>query len=572
MADASPVTPYEPVIGLEVHAELQTASKMFCGCPVVDLTQADPNSAACEICAGLPGTLPAINARAVEYAIRVALALHCTVNPTSVFARKNYFYPDLPKGFQISQYEMPLATEGWLEVPRRGDAGPLRIRIRRVHLEEDTGKLFHREGHSLVDYNRAGVPLVEIVSEPDLHSVDDLKAFAGELRTVLRHLDVTSADMEKGLIRFEANVSIRPPGTGTLGTRTEIKNLNSFRSMVNAVTTELARQEGVLAAGGRVTQETLGWDDAAGALVMQRSKEEAHDYRYFPEPDLPPLVVDPAWVDRIRAGLPELPEARRARFITDYGLAPARADLLVEDRAVAGFFEEAVAQAAGRVPPGKIANWLLGDLFALLHEAAIPIERSRLGPDDLATLAAMVEANEINLPTARTVLHEVFKNGGDPRRIVVNRGLSQLDDPASLAPIVESVLGDNPTQVAAYRQGKTAVFEWLFGQAMKRAAGRANPGRLRSLLQEKLATSPTRRTEISDAKDDVEGNPAIWPPRSLRPPHVAEEGGLDSVEGVRRTIADQVRQETDEGEPPRPPPMESSGDSADSTDTGIDDD
>jgi aspartyl-tRNA(Asn)/glutamyl-tRNA(Gln) amidotransferase subunit B len=496
------MTAFEPVIGLEVHAELQTASKMFCGCPVVDLTQAEPNSAACEICTGLPGTLPAINARAVEYAIRVALALHCTVSPISVFARKNYFYPDLPKGFQISQFEMPLASEGWLDVPARGEAGRLRIRIRRVHLEEDTGKLFHRDGHSLVDFNRSGVPLVEIVTEPDLHSVDDLKAFAGQLRTLLRHLDVTTADMEKGLIRFEANVSIRPPGTATLGTRTEIKNLNSFRALVNAVATELTRQQGVLGAGGRVTQETLGWDDAAGALVPQRSKEEAHDYRYFPEPDLPPLVIDPAWVDRIRAGLPELPEARRDRFIRDYGLAPARVDLLIEDRSVAGFFEEAVAQADRRVPADKIANWVLVDLYALLHEAAIPIEHSRLGPDHLADLAAMVEANEINLPTARTVLQEVFKNGGDPRQIVAGRGLGQVAEEGALTQVVRSVLAGHPSQVAAYRQGKTAVFEWLFGQAMKHAGGRADPHRLRTSLERALQAA-----EGGDALPETPASP-----------------------------------------------------------------
>ncbi|HEX9680477.1 MAG TPA: Asp-tRNA(Asn)/Glu-tRNA(Gln) amidotransferase subunit GatB, partial [Anaerolineales bacterium] len=393
---------------------------------------------------------------------------------------------------------------GWLDVPPRGDAGRLRIRIRRVHLEEDTGKLFHRDGHSLVDFNRSGVPLVEIVTEPDLHSVDDLKVFASQLRTVLRHLDVTSADMEKGLIRFEANVSIRPSGTSTLGTRTEIKNLNSFRALVTAVATELTRQQGVLGAGGRVTQETLGWDDAAGALVPQRSKEEAHDYRYFPEPDLPPLVIDPAWVDRIRAGLPELPEARRDRFIRDYGLAPARADLLIEDRSVAGFFEEAVAQAAGRVPPDKIANWVLVDLFALLHDAGIPIERARVGPDTLADLAGLVETGDVNLPTARAVLAEVFDRGGDPRQIVAGRGLGQVADEASLTRIVRSVLAEHPSQVAAYRQGKTAVLEWLIGQAMKREGGRANPHRLRASLEQAL--------QSAEGRDALPETPA--PPKS----------------------------------------------------------
>ncbi|HEX9681328.1 MAG TPA: Asp-tRNA(Asn)/Glu-tRNA(Gln) amidotransferase subunit GatB, partial [Anaerolineales bacterium] len=381
---------------------------------------------------------------------------------------------------------------GWLDVPPRGDAGRLRIRIRRVHLEEDTGKLFHRDGHSLVDFNRSGVPLVEIVTEPDLHSVDDLKVFASQLRTVLRHLDVTSADMEKGLIRFEANVSIRPSGTSTLGTRTEIKNLNSFRALVTAVATELTRQQGVLGAGGRVTQETLGWDDAAGALVPQRSKEEAHDYRYFPEPDLPPLVIDPAWVDRIRAGLPELPEARRDRFIRDYALAPARADLLIEDRSVAGFFEEAVAQARAQAgnsaapSPTNIANWILGDLFALLHQAGIPIERSKVGPASVAELLLLLERGELNIPTAKAILSEAFQTGARPSAVAARRNLRQISFEGDLRKVIQAVLNDNIAQVNEYRAGKRTVLEWFIGQSMKKTGGQADTKKLRELLLEEL--------------------------------------------------------------------------------------
>jgi aspartyl-tRNA(Asn)/glutamyl-tRNA(Gln) amidotransferase subunit B len=343
---------------------------MFCGCPVVDPTRSEPNSAVCEICMGLPGTLPVINERAVELALRVALALRCEIARESRYARKTYFYPDLPKGFQISQYESPLASGGLLSVPFEGQE--VTVRIRRVHLEEDTGKLVHRAQESLVDYNRAGVPLLEIVSEPDLTSVEQAKAYATELRSLLRTLGVTSGDMEKGAIRFEANVSVRPAGAATLGTRTEIKNLNSFRSMVRAVAYEIERQAGERSAGREILQETLGWDEARGETLSQRNKEDAHDYRYFPEPDLPPLHIDPAWEERVRRSLPELPEARRRRLERDFGLMPARAAQLAEDPAVSDYFEQAAA-AAPAVPPSRLAAWLTGELFALLH-ASDPIE------------------------------------------------------------------------------------------------------------------------------------------------------------------------------------------------------
>ncbi|HEY43051.1 MAG TPA: Asp-tRNA(Asn)/Glu-tRNA(Gln) amidotransferase subunit GatB [Anaerolineae bacterium] len=474
---------FEPVIGLEVHAELATLSKMFCGCPVVDSTNAEPNSSVCEICTGMPGTLPVINQRAVEFALRVALALNCDIAETSVFARKNYFYPDLPKGFQISQYEMPLAQNGWLDFET--EDGDRRIRIRRVHLEEDTGKLLHREGYSLVDFNRSGVPLLEIVSEPDMHSTEDVKVFATSLRSLLRYLEVSSADMEKGIVRFEANVSLRSKGSQDLGTRTEVKNLNSFRAMVKALEYEIERQGQILMQGGEVQQETVGWDETRGVTVPQRSKEEAHDYRYFPEPDLPPLQIDPAWVDRIRNELPELPGAKRARFVSKYHLTPYAAALLVEERPVADYFEAAVAHDPG-TSPTKIANWLTGEYFGLLNLAGVEIDRSKVSPQSFAELVAMVEREDINATSGKVVLEEIFETGGSPIEIVEARGLAQINDPQAIMDLVNQVLGENPKQVEQYFAGKTTISQWLFGQVMRAAGGRANPALVRANLEQAL--------------------------------------------------------------------------------------
>lgn len=483
--------PFEPVIGLEVHVELLTRTKMFCACPAVDPTQAEPNRAVCEVCMGMPGTLPVINQHAVDLALRVALALGCAVAEDSLFARKNYFYPDLPKGFQISQYEAPLASGGALAVPL-GDAQgtPLddrerRVRIRRVHLEEDTGKLIHRRQDSLVDYNRAGVPLLEIVTEPDLTSVEQAKAFATELRSVLRTLGVTSGDMEKGAIRFEANVSVRPAGETSLGTRTEIKNLNSFRAMVHAVTFEVERQARLRAAGRAVDQETRGWDEARGETLPQRDKEDAHDYRYFPEPDLPPLHVDRAWIERIRRSLPELPEARRRRLERDFGLTPARAAQLAEDAPVADYFEQSAA-AAPAVPPGKLASWLTGELFALLHASDTSIGACRVTPAAFAELVAMVEGDFISPATGKTVLQRLFEDGGRAATVVEAEGLGQLSDVAAVDRVVQQVLREHPDQVRQYRQGKKAVAQWLFGQVMRQAGGRAKPGVVQERLQAQL--------------------------------------------------------------------------------------
>ncbi len=480
------MTTFDPVIGLEVHAELLTQSKMFCGCAVVDSTSAEPNSSVCEICTGMPGSLPVINQRAVEFAIRVALALNCSISETSVFARKNYFYPDLPKGYQISQFELPLATDGWIDIEDASSAPSMkRVRIRRVHLEEDTGKLTHREQHSLVDYNRSGVPLLEIVSEPDLYSIEDARQYASALRTLLRYLEVNSGDLEKGVMRFEANVSLRPAGTDELGTRTEIKNLNSLRALSRSVEYEIERQEILLRSGKSVLQNTVGWDEDRQVTVSQRSKEEAHDYRYFPEPDLPPLHIEAAWVDQIRTDLPELPAAKSARFISDYGLSAYTAGVLTAERSVAEYYEAAI-RSSGGTSPVKIANWLSGDLFGLLNESATEIDQSKVSPEALARLVTLVESDAISAASGKKVLEVLFAQGGSPDSVVEQEGLTQLQDQDSIRPVVEQVLSDNPGQVAAYLAGKTALSEWFLGQAMKATQGKADPGAVRLELDRAL--------------------------------------------------------------------------------------
>lgn len=480
---------FEPVIGLEVHAELETKSKMFCACPVVDATEAEPNSAVCPICAGMPGVLPVVNERAVEYALRVAIALECEINPVSIFARKNYFYPDLPKGYQISQYEQPLARNGRLAIFT--SAGEREIRIRRVHLEEDTGKLTHvnREegGYSLVDLNRAGVPLLEIVTEPDLHSAEEVRACATALRSLLRYLGVNSGDLQKGVMRIEPNVSVRLRGSHQLGTRVEIKNLNSFRALERGVAYEIWRQSELLRQGKQVTQETVGWDDQHEVTFTQRVKEGEDDYRYFPEPDLPPLVIEPDWIERIRASLPELPAQKFRRFREQYRLSDYDAGVLVAEKAVADYFEQAVASLAGRTAPARatpkmLANWISSDLFGLLNQAGTSIEQARVTPQGLAGLVELVARGEINQTTAKSVLSEMFATGKDAETIVRERGLLQISDSQAIARLVEQVLAENPAQVADYLAGKHTLSRWLFGQVMRAAEGRANP----RVLQEEL--------------------------------------------------------------------------------------
>jgi len=478
---------YEIVVGLEVHAELATHSKMFCACPVVDLTQAPPNSAVCPVCAGMPGVLPVVNRQAVEYAMRVGLALNCTIAPTSLFARKNYFYPDLPKGYQISQYEYPLAENGYLDIDT--SQGERRIRIRRAHLEEDTGKLTHvtrnGESFSLVDLNRSGVALLEIVTEPDMHSLEEVRAYATALRALLRALGVNSGDMEKGVIRFEANLSLRPKGSEELGTRVEIKNLNSFRAMERAVAYQIEVQTATLERGEAVAQETLGWDEPNGVTFSQRSKEEAHDYRYFPEPDLPPLVVESEWVDRVRAALPELPRAKELRFRREYDLSAVDAAVLVEDAAAAGYFE-ACARAAEGVPARMVANWVTGELFGWMNQNGASLADVRVRPQGLAELLQHVVRAEINLNTAKTVLVEMLTSGAGAGEIIAARGLQQVSDADWIAGLVRQTLDENPAELASYLSGKETLSNWFFGQVMRLTGGRANPAVVRAELDRQL--------------------------------------------------------------------------------------
>lgn len=480
---------YEAVIGLEVHAELDTKTKMFCSCPVVDVITAEPNTAVCPICAGMPGTLPVINQQAVEYALRVALALQCEINLTSIFARKNYFYPDLPKGYQISQYEQPLAVNGKLTIFT--SQGEKVVHIRRVHMEEDTGKLTHihnEEGsYSLVDLNRAGVPLLEIVTEPDMHTAEEVRAYATALRSLLQYLEVNTGDMEKGKLRIEPNVSVRPINSKELGTRTEIKNLNSFRVLEQSVAYEIKRQSALLEQGKPVIQQTLGWNLKTAVTVPQRSKEEAHDYRYFPEPDLPPLILDPAWVDTIKETIPELPDAKQKRFVKEYGLNEYDSNILTSERSVANFFEE-ILKTTPDISPKAAANWITGDLFGLIKQFGKSIDEIKISPASLGQLIQMVDRGEINQTTAKSVLTEMFKSGKSPISIVKQQGLQQITDTNKISKIVDQVLADNPEQLQAYFGGKETIAKWLLGQVMRATKGKANVATVQSILEKKLTS------------------------------------------------------------------------------------
>ena len=469
---------YEPVIGLEVHAELLTHSKMFCGCAVVDSTTAKPNRYICSVCTGQPGALPVLNKRAVELAIRVGLALSCEVHLESIFARKNYFYPDLPKGYQISQYDQPLATDGNIQIET--EAGTKDVRIRRVHLEEDTGKLSHADGHSFIDYNRSGVPLLEIVTEPDLRSPEEVKAYATKLHAILRYLDVNSGDMEKGVIRFEANVSVREAGSERLNRRTEIKNLNSFRALVQGTEYEVKRQSEIYASGGTVEQETLGFNEATGRTYSQRGKESAHDYRYFPEPDLPPLVLDSLWIESIRASLPELPEARTRRFIQQYDLKPQEARLLTSEKALAHYFE-AVA-AASKSSPKTVNSWIAGEFMRYLNDLNIDVTDIPVPAENLAELIDLVSDRTISGNSGKVVLAELFKTGGKPEEIVKSKNLAQVSDEGFIKEAITKILNDNPREVQQYLAGKESILQWLMGQVARATKGKADPTVARELL------------------------------------------------------------------------------------------
>ena len=469
---------YEPVIGLEVHAELLTRSKIFCGCEVVDSITAKPNHHICPVCTGQPGALPVLNKKAVELAVRVGLALGCEIHTESVFARKNYFYPDLPKGYQISQYDQPLATNGKLEIET--EAGTKEIRIRRVHLEEDTGKLSHADSHSFIDYNRSGVPLLEIVTEPDLRSPEEAKAYSTKLHAILRYLDVNSGDMEKGVIRFESNVSVREVGSDQFNTRTEIKNLNSFRALTQGTEYEIKRQSEIYASGGTVEQETLGFNEATGKTYSQRGKESAHDYRYFPEPDLPPLMLDAKWIESIRASLPELPEAKTRRFIEQYELKPQDVLLLTSEKALAHYFESVVVKS--KSSPKTVSSWIAGEFMRYINDSGIGIEDVTLFPESLAKLIDMTTDKVISGNSAKVVMNEILKNGGDPEDIVKAKGLAQVSDESFIQEAVMKVLNDNPSEVEKYLAGKDTLLQWFMGQVARATKGKADPNVTKELL------------------------------------------------------------------------------------------
>jgi aspartyl-tRNA(Asn)/glutamyl-tRNA(Gln) amidotransferase subunit B len=475
---------YESVIGLEVHAQLLTKSKLFCSCSTT--FQADPNEHACPICMGMPGVLPVLNAQVIEYAIRTGLAMQGTIAETCRFARKNYFYPDLPKGYQISQYDEPLVQGGGLTIDVDGVSKF--IRLTRIHMEEDAGKSVHGENladpiKSYVDHNRCGVPLLEIVSEPDLRSAEEAKVYLQKLKTLLEYIGVCDGNMEEGSLRCDANVSLRPVGADTLGTRTEIKNLNSFRNVQHAIEYEIERQAAILDSGSAVEQETRLYDADRGVTQSMRSKEEAHDYRYFPEPDLVPMRVDQPWIDRVRAELPELPDAKRQRYITEYGLPAYDAEVLTAERDLATYFERTVELFN---QPKVVSNWVMGDLLRELNRHHITPDQAPVTPAHLAGMLQLVDDGTISGKIAKTVFDEMYQSGKQAQQVVEEKGLVQMNDSGELESLIQHVLQSNPSQVEAYRSGKQKVFGFFVGQTMKATQGKANPKMVNELLRQML--------------------------------------------------------------------------------------
>ena len=482
-------TEYETVIGLEVHVQLKTKSKMFCSSRA-DYQAAPPNTLVCPVCLGMPGVLPVINKKAVEYTIATGLALNCRIASLTKFDRKNYPYPDLMKGYQISQYDAPIATDGCLDVEIDGEKRP--IGITRVHLEEDVAKLQHvqessGDSYSLVDVNRSGVPLMEIVGEPDIRSPEEARQYLTSLRSILQYIGVSTGNMEEGSFRCDANISIRPLGSQEYMTRAEVKNMNSFRAVYNALVYEVERQKKIVEDGGRVVQETRGWVEERGVTVSQRTKEYAHDYRYFPEPDLPPLALDHAWVEEIKANLPELPARRRDRFVEQYGLPIYDASLLTAAKDSAEFFEEALASDDQRSPnleqrAKSISNWMLGDMARLLNLKSLALGDSKLEPGHIAELVGLIESGVLSTTLAKTVLEEAFESGKSPGQVVKDKGYAQISDSSVVEEAVKQAIDENPKAVSDYMSGKETAAKYLVGQVMRLTRGQANPSVVNDLV------------------------------------------------------------------------------------------
>ncbi len=474
---------FQPVIGLEVHVQLNTASKIFCGCST--RFGAEPNLHTCPVCLGLPGALPVLNRQVVDYAIMAGLATNCSINPTNIFARKNYFYPDLPKGYQISQFEQPICLTGHLDIQVEGVQK--RIGITRIHMEEDAGKLVHGlGGGSGIDLNRAGTPLLEVVSEPDLRTADEAVAYLKKLYQIVTFLGICDGNMEEGSFRCDANVSVMPVGSETFGTRAEIKNVNSFRFVKQAIEYEIMRQCELIEDGGTVVQETRLFDPNRQETRSMRSKEEAHDYRYFTDPDLVPIVIDQAWIAQANTQLPELPEARCQRFTDQFGLSDYDADVLTASRGIADYFEEAATIAKN---PKGTANWVMGELTRALNDAGLAIEAAPVTPQQLAGLVTLIERGTINATIAKKVFDELWHNGGNPDEVVARLGLAQVSDAGPIIEAIDEIMAANPSQVEEYRAGKEKVFGFFVGQVMRAMKGKANPAMVNDLLKERLGTA-----------------------------------------------------------------------------------
>lgn len=475
---------YEAVIGLEVHVELKTNTKIFCNSSTE--FGADPNHHICPVCLGLPGVLPVVNKKVVEYAIKAGLALNCKIASFSKFDRKNYYYPDLPKNYQISQYDLPIAEHGYLDIIVGGEEK--RIGITRVHMEEDAGKLVHQgtiatTPFSLVDYNRTGVPLIEIVSEPDLRTAEEAIAYLQKLKAIIQYTGVSDCKMQEGSLRCDANISVRPVGQQEFGTKTELKNMNSFKALHKAVAYEIERQINVLKQGGKITQETRTWDEAKGVTLTMRSKEEAHDYRYFPDPDLVPLVISKEWIKEIQNGIPELPGQRKKRFTSELGLPEYDAEVLTATKELADFYEQCVEKYNH---PKAVSNWIMGDLLKMMNASGLEIENVRIKPEQLAKLLRLIDQGTISGKIAKNVFEEMFNSGQDPETIVQQKGLVQISDEGLIEKVVQQVIDANPKSVADYQSGKKQAIGFLVGQVMKATKGKANPGIVNKMLTDLL--------------------------------------------------------------------------------------